>query len=235
MHKDIFVQTDYMVLPPDCSANPCVPGHGHQLLADAMNTIIKAFTGAPVSNPDGTTGITLHIDCGPNCIMNPVTGETWGSRSKANSVAHFDPITGDVNDFGGFAFTGGYDWSSFDLIKAANLSRERAPVFHYGIFAHNMGGFGGTSGISRDNPASDFVVSLGSFTAGVGSTGEQAGTTMHELGHNLGLTHGGAAQPAFTYKPNFTSVMNLSFPDQGSGNRWAGGQLRLFTLYPSHA
>jgi uncharacterized repeat protein (TIGR01451 family) len=214
-HKDVFVQTDYMVLLPDCSVNPCVPGHSHQLQADAMNTLIAAYAKAPVNNPDGTTGITLHIDCGPSCIMNPLTGATWGNRSLANSVPHLDPVTGDVNHLGALG-SSGYDWSSFNLIKAANLSPTRASVFHYGVFAHNLDpAEGGTSGLSRDNPASDFVVSLGSFTGGVGSTGEQAGTTMHELGHNLGLTHGGAAQPDLSYKPNFTSVMNYLFQTRG--------------------
>ena len=83
------------------------------------------------------------------------------------------------------------------------------------MLAHNLGGQGGASGLSRDSPASDFVVSLGSFTGGIGSTGEQAGTIMHELGHNLGLTHGGAAQPDLPYKPNFTSVMNYQFQTRG--------------------
>jgi len=214
MHKDVFVQTDIMTLLPDCSANPCVPGHSHQPQADAMNTLIAAFAGAPVSNPDGTTGITLHLDCGPSCIMNPLTGATWGNLSSANSLAHLDPITGDINSLGGLGLTG-YDWSSFDLIKAVNFSPARAAVFHYGVLAHDLGGFGGTSGLSRDNPASDFVVSLGSFTGDVGSTGEQAGTLMHELGHNLGLTHGGAPQPSFNYKPNLTSVMNYLFQTGG--------------------
>jgi uncharacterized repeat protein (TIGR01451 family) len=214
MHKDLFVQTDYMVLLPDCSVNPCVPGHSHQPQPDAINTLIAAYANAPVTNPDGTTGITLHLDCGPSCIMNPPTNATWGSLSSANSLAHSDPITGDVNNLGGPGLVG-YDWSSFDLIKATSLSATRAPVFHYAVLAHNLGGQGGASGLSRDSPASDFVVSLGMFTAGVGSTGEQTGTIMHELGHNLGLTHGGAMQPDITYKPNFTSVMNYLFQTRG--------------------
>jgi hypothetical protein len=36
-----------------------------------------------------------------------------------------------------------------------------------------------------------------------------AGLAMHELGHNLGLLHGGS--DCFNNKPNYTSVMNYSF------------------------
>ena len=37
----------------------------------------------------------------------------------------------------------------------------------------------------------------------------QAGTLMHELGHNLGLRHGG--DDHVRYKPNYLSVMNYAF------------------------
>ena len=37
----------------------------------------------------------------------------------------------------------------------------------------------------------------------------QAGTLMHELGHNLGLRHGG--DDHVKYKPNYLSVMNYAF------------------------
>jgi hypothetical protein len=47
---------------------------------------------------------------------------------------------------------------------------------------------------------------------------EQAGTFMHELGHNLGLDHGGNEDKL--YKPNYLSVMNYSF--QLTGLRFNG-------------
>jgi hypothetical protein len=62
----------------------------------------------------------------------------------------------------------------------------------------------------------DFIVSLGSKNWGkdsdghnVGSRLQQAGTFMHELGHNLGLHHGGSND--INHKPNYLSVMNYLF------------------------
>jgi uncharacterized repeat protein (TIGR01451 family) len=43
----------------------------------------------------------------------------------------------------------------------------------------------------------------------VGSRGQQAGTFMHELGHTIGLRHGGGDDT--NDKPNFLSVMNYAF------------------------
>ena len=42
---------------------------------------------------------------------------------------------------------------------------------------------------------------------------DQAGTFMHELGHNLGLRHGGTDES--NYKPNYLSVMNYAFQFYG--------------------
>jgi hypothetical protein len=104
------------------------------------------------------------------------------------------------------------DWSTFDTIKTANFASERKRIFHYCIFAHDINAQG-TSGISRGIPERDFVVSLGEWTNHVGTTQEQAGTFMHELGHNINLHHGGIDDT--NYKPNFLSIMNYSFQTRG--------------------
>ena len=69
--------------------------------------------------------------------------------------------------------------------------------------------FSGKSENSRN-----FVVSMGSFAQdasghGVGSSDQQKGTIMHEIGHNLGLRHGGNVD--VNCKPNYLSVMSYSF------------------------
>ena len=73
-----------------------------------------------------------------------------------------------------------------------------------------------------DPPNRHLVVSLGSFkkSLNVTATGDvrsnpeyEGGTLLHELGHTLGLHHGGGDE--YAYKPNYLSVMsyNLQFPD----------------------
>lgn len=207
-HKDIFVQADYMVSPGVClPVVGCSLGHSHKPKLDAMALVTQAFAKAPVTNPDGTTGIRLHVDCGPDCVMNPVTGELWGSRSKANNLPHTTAL-------GGVTSSDDYDWTEFQAIKSANFSPERVPVFHYSVWAHNFASiFNSRSGISRGVGASDFIVSLGSWTNNVGTVLEQAGTFMHELGHNLSLRHGGMDE--FNRKPNYLSVMNYLFQTNG--------------------
>ena len=204
-HKDMFIEVDYMVLGG-------VGGHSHKPTAAALQTVIDAFESAPVTNPDGTTGIHIHIDAGSDTIMNPVTGDLWGSLSRADALAHQDDL--------GTGGTGGipYDWSAFDAIKGVGVpgsfSVERGDVFHYCIFAHDLSAvLTSTSGISRDLPASDFIVSLGSWSGSTGTVNQQAGTLMHEFGHNLGLRHGGDDHRNF--EPNYLSVMNYSFQTRG--------------------
>ena len=59
---------------------------------------------------------------------------------------------------------------------------------------------------------------------------EQAGTFMHELGHNLGLRHGGGDD--VNYKPNFLSIMNYFFQMNGlyKNKRWGLLNYSQFTI-----
>ncbi|HEY7302825.1 MAG TPA: PASTA domain-containing protein [Bryobacteraceae bacterium] len=197
-HKDIFVQTDYMV----------APDHSHKLKRYAPDLLMDAFRNAPVMNPDNKEGINLHVDCGRDCVMNAETGETWGDFSRAKAVKHVDVLG--VEDLNGTKPL--YNWYDFDQIKSANFPPERKIAFHYSVFAHSIPPFEGTQlgGISRSEQESDFIVSLGSFRDRRGTEWDQAETFMHELGHNLGLLHGGADD--INFKPNHLSIMSYLFP-----------------------
>jgi hypothetical protein len=186
MHKDIYIEIDWM--------------DQHQPDAAAVQQMINSFANAPVSNPDGTTGIRLHIQTDERAVAH-------------NTNLAFQPCTA--------AAVGGTP--DFDIVKnshfgtmaeraAANstklLNAKRFAV-RYTLFVHNLLGLGGTSGCS-ELPGNDFVVSLGSWAIvgghNVGNTDQQAGTLMHELGHTLGLRHGGVDHN--NCKPNYLSVMS---------------------------
>ncbi|MFC1921741.1 choice-of-anchor L domain-containing protein [Chloroflexota bacterium] len=205
LHKDIFVEADWMGDPGD--------GHDHSPDPDAIQEIVDAFDNAPVSNPDVSTGIHLHVDYGPTAPLNWGTAATWGLLSDGDMLAHQT----NISTCSGTTL----NWSGFDTIKNANFNEERESVFHYNIWGHSMCSTkSGTSGISRNggggtfgDGASDFIVSLGGWSGMTGTEDQQAGTFMHEFGHNLGLRHGG--EDHTQWKPNYLSVMNYSFQTRG--------------------
>jgi uncharacterized repeat protein (TIGR01451 family) len=98
----------------------------------------------------------------------------------------------------------------FEAIRASHFSDARRPYFIYNAWVHNLDGKGSQSGISYGGyGGTGFVVSLGLWTPLNGDRSEQFGTFVHELGHSLGLDHGGD-DPA-NCKANYLSVMNYNF------------------------
>lgn len=206
--RDIFVQ-----------ANWFDPGSGivFKPRLSALRKVIDAFKNAPFNNPDGTTGINIHIDAGPNSVMNPQTDAKWNTLSRAGSFPYIQPplLFGDF-----YPGTPRYDWKDFDILKFINPNGQspqtesffqsgRAAIFRLALFVDKWAGQN-NSGLSRSIPATDFMVSLGtSFTAQQRGTIAQGSTFMHELGHNLNLRHGG--NDNVNWKPNYISIMNYRF------------------------
>ncbi len=187
MHKDIFVEIDWM--GEDCFVGS-LGCHDHEPNQAAIDEIVQSFADAPVDNPDHISGINLHVDI-------------------SNEIDHDDDLGSSQGNI--------YYWNDFWDLRETNFSVERRRIFHYCIFAHGLGGLGSVSGISRGIPGTAFIVSLGSgsWTDHRGSQNEQAGTFMHELGHNLGLHHGGGEGDDVIWKPNYLSIMNYSFQTEG--------------------
>ncbi|RKH62755.1 hypothetical protein D7V93_09630 [Corallococcus llansteffanensis] len=163
--KDVFVEVDYY---PNLRPSQAT-----------LDKVITAFASAPVSNPNGSTGITLHL------VVDQ-------QIAAADADMDLSPV-----------------WTEFDVIKAKYFAAARAPYFHYMVFAFRYDG-NFSSGISRGLPAHDFLVTVASFN---GTEQQQAGTLMHELGHNLGLRHGGNEEA--NYKPNYLSIMNYEYQFYG--------------------
>lgn len=197
--KDILVEIDYF----DCAAGggdcPSGDGHSHRPDAGALTTIVDIFAAAPVSNPDGTNGINLWV----------VVDEDLPHQMNCD----LDAACFDVIKAGNF---GPSPHGSDDPAQAARML-----VFHYNLWVHDKAAGNGSSGESDGGCdggsvpmwGDDFVVSLGSFSGQTGTTAQQAGTFMHELGHNLGLCHGGGDD--INCKPNYLSVMSYTYQLRG--------------------
>ena len=204
-HKDIFVEIDYMKAGPN-------EIESHRPSPSAIAMIVDSFDYSPIQNPDNSTGIHLHVDYGSDAPLRWGQQEYWGQLSNSDALEHQTYINA-CPELGIFA------WLGFDNIR--QFADARTPIFHYNIWAHSLCALHpDNSGISRNhilamkNGASDFVVSLGGFSYQIlGPSKVQAGTFMHELGHNLGLQHGG--NEGTNYKPNYLSIMNYRFQFNG--------------------
>ena len=100
--------------------------------------------------------------------------------------------------------------------KDPTTMAAKALVYHYAVFVDqiqvyrldtaNPGISYTTSGIAELG-GNDLIVSLGGWGKNKANIDANvAGTFMHELGHNLGLDHGGG--DGVNNKPNYQSVMN---------------------------
>lgn len=92
--------------------------------------------------------------------------------------------------------------------KAANFDANRNGYFHYNLHPHQYAG-GNSSGLAQIN-GDDFITATLTF---YGDDLAVAGTIQHELGHNLGLLHGGFENR--NRKPNYNSVMNYNYQFRG--------------------
>ncbi|MGH9909528.1 MAG: hypothetical protein ACRD32_02695, partial [Nitrososphaerales archaeon] len=82
-----------------------------------------------------------------------------------------------------------------------SMQEAKAKAYHYLLSIHSIGTCvsAGTPSGRSEGVGNDMVVALGCGTAWavdssghtVGNKNQQAGTLMHEIGHNLGLNHGG--------------------------------------------
>ena len=177
-YADIYVELDYM--------------QNHKPRTGVVEAVVAAFKAAPISNPNGTSGINLHVFVNEQ-IPHTSSITMWSGLDSLKDA-----------------------WFGSDNSERSNILRMQAKdnTYHYVLFIHQYNG-GSSSGLA-ELPGDDLVVSLGATGFGkdpvtghtVGSVDQQQGTLMHELGHNLGLRHGGNVDE--NCKPNYLSVMSYS-------------------------
>lgn len=175
--KDLFVEMDYM--------KGLLPGTA------AMDRIKASFAAAPVSNPDKTTGINLHLDAGS-------AGGSAYNLGGGNQVPYDADLKPSVDQA--------------MAIKNNNFDTNRSKVFRYMIWADDYDS-SCSSGYAFNIPGDTFIVTMGPRCAWKTTEDMQVGTFIHELGHTLGLKHGGSDHN--NYKPNYLSVMNYTFQFAG--------------------
>jgi len=184
---DIFLEIDWM--------------EGHKPDPRAIEEIVTAFD---------RRGVNLHIQIDETYAIkhDPEIGFPGYDFESMPHYKGFDQIKGD--QFGTDDERTTYGVKTSTPNQGALIDEIRTlkhQVFHYSLFNHARQWYAGQSGVAEIN-GNDFMISMWGFTGNVGSKDQQAGTLMHELGHNLGLNHGGG--DAINNKPNYFSVMTYS-------------------------
>jgi len=204
--KDLFISINQMT-----STDPGVIPR-----SESLQKVVDAFA---------LRSIKVHFDAGT--LFSSTFSVANFNLGQGNSVVPYEPcVTLDQTTclLNVSSRRSIYDW------KDEYMDLRRRQIFHYLLFGNSQlaSGASGSSGLA-ELVGNDFIVTMGSsgwgFTTTVGAPlnkliNMQASTLMHELGHNLGLQHGG--NEATNYKPNYWSVMNYMYQLNGLDANPAG-------------
>ena len=217
--KDLFVEVDYL--------------NSHKPTKGALQDVIKAFAEAPVENKVGNqvvkNGVKLHLSPDgalaseglDEGIVDVVDFLTFQFNGKFTAHGNdFDDLKlGEPANPCGIDTTAGH-FGSKQIRQYSNcrgIIEARKQIFRYALFGNIYnegverfpnGGVGYSSGRAEVG-GNDFIVTLGRLS-GQGDKRKkyESSTFMHELGHTLGLLHGGNDEVGC--KPNYLSIMNYS-------------------------
>jgi hypothetical protein len=177
--KDLFVEIDSMTGQSPTSLQP----------------VVQAFANAPVTNPDASTGITLHLQVDDTTL--PVT-------NNLNYATVFDALDSLKSIYFGTAAQRGHSTS-------VNILAAKRKAYRYCLYATTSTGT--MLGVARDIPGNDFVIFKGEINGSI--NWDERATFMHELGHCLNLAHGPTdvtnPENFIALAPNYISVMNLLY------------------------
>lgn len=189
----VAVEIDYFV----------ATDHTHNPRAEAIQEIRNAFNLAPVDAVSQCPYSELGF---PQVPPNNPRGGVNLILNLGNSIS--ETTSNRVIDFGS-ALTSLMN-SNYNPLARTPGSSEYAGIFYYSLWIHDRFETGGISGGAQGRT---HLISLGNWTDNVGTVREQSGTFLHELGHNLGLDHGG--NDGINCKPNYLSVMSYAFQVTG--------------------
>lgn len=201
--KDILIEYDWFVDSAEAGQNEFCPldeSHSHRPTPAALDIVTVMFGAAPVSNPDGSTGINVIHDYGQGGLF------TGGTMIADTSGIHGDGhLESTVNG------------DDYDMYYNQSFAANRKGYFHYVLMPHRfryLGGFYDRSGMAEivGTLRDEIIVSLFCYRHDI-AVGH---LIAHELGHNLTLAHGGDG--SCNNKPNYNSVMNYAYTWSGVDN-----------------
>lgn len=201
--KTVAVEMDFM--------ESQAVGHTHRPQQAAITEIQNAFKNAPVA---------VRSPCPYSAAGFPKTDPGFSAQTGINLILHEDDAITEQSTLPGVSSTSAA-CGALDTIRGSFFQPARRRYFHYMVWVHDLGPGITNAGVQCSGqdpygPGTDFLVSLGSWTNSVGTVREQSGAFMHELGHALGLGHGGSDE--INFKPNYLSVMNYHFAAVGIRN-----------------
>lgn len=179
LRRDLLIEYDWFESDYECGL------HSQRPSQEVLARVAQMFADAPVSNPDGSTGIHLIQDHGQGAGLD-----------GGNRVTGFDAI-----------LPGRLDQTFYE-IKAQNFDPARLGYFRYVLLPHRYDGGSQSSGYA-EVVGDDAIVSMACQTF----DDYLVRVIAHELGHLLGLRHGG--YETCNGKPNYNSLMNYRFTFNG--------------------
>jgi hypothetical protein len=201
-HKDLFVEIDT---------------HQDILLQQSLlDEIISSFNNSPVSNPSGNSGVNLHMSIDETTLPH----RDYVADMTSGLPALYAQMREQRDQFFGTP-------AQRQSPISEELLKSKLLVYRYGVI-------GGSILFTINNPCPDGDPTVTLRPGGMGEIpgdefiitlqdpnnrpGDMARSIMHELGHCLGLKHGGCDNVNF--KPNYFSVMNymhgLEVPSWGA-------------------
>jgi YVTN family beta-propeller protein len=235
--QDIFIQMDWMYADGSINGNPA---HNHIPPLSSLGQVAATFAlhHINVHFDVGNNYQGAQSACG-NAPCSFIIPETYAAARPApdnangineatllcpaNTTCAYGNLPYPVLSFE-FGFDSVRDGNQ-SLGISAHLSQERFWAFRYALFAHAIGGPYNANGTPIDPtplsysgiaqlPGGGFMVTFGLWGNLVGTPFEVANTIHHELGHTLGLYHGGLSPTPYCM-PNYPSAMNYMYQIRG--------------------
>jgi len=187
----------------DCMTGHCQFDSAMDAVKTALgNPAVTPVRGLSGATPNGIAFHPLHGEEIPHQTLLPYTAgvgvtsfqtlkkEFFGTVADRTAPSTLPPGVASADDY------------------VEEILTAKRQVVRYALIGHQQEGNDQSSG-TAEKPGNDMFITLGAFTGHTGTEGQKIPTVMHEVGHTLGLGHGGGDE--INCKGNYLSIMNYPF------------------------